>query len=383
MFHAASVNPVVPIDAPTRSDRRTTPNRSRIVPKLMIATAASAIRMGAQVYQEETASRAESALAATSVQPWTVRRFVARSLRSDLPGTARLPMGWIGGTSARNRRALGRLIYPPGAVVHRMDLSLPPAPHDVLTIYDIVAWKFPDETAPPPFAAEEARRAAAVVCISEHTAADAQELLGVGNPQVVHLGVDPRFLDAEPLPEAVLGDLGIRRPYVLHAGGSSERKNLRALAEAWPTVRQAHPDTDLVLAGPPHPRRTELFIDRPGAHLIGRVPDDVMPGLLAAASAVVVPSLYEGFGLPVLEAMATRTPVVVANTSSLVEVAGDAGIMVDPTATGIADGLLSALTGGADIEELRTRGRARVNEYTWDRCAREHARVWADVAGSL
>lgn len=353
------------------------------MPNLVIATTASAIRMGAQVYQEETASRAESALAATSLQPWAVRRFVARSIRSDLPGTARLPMGWIGGTSARNRRAVGRLIYPSGAVVHRMDLSLPPAPHDVLTIYDVVAWKFPDETTPPPFAAEEARRAAAVVCISEHTAADAHELLGVGNPQVVHLGVDPRFMDAEPLSEAVLGDLGIRRPYVLHAGGSSERKNLRALAEAWPTVRQAHPDADLVLAGPPHPHRTGLFADRPGVHLIGRVPDAVMPGLLAAASAVVVPSLYEGFGLPVLEAMAARTPVVVANTTSLVEVAGDAGIMVDPTGTGIRDGLLSALAGGPDVERLRTRGRERVNEYSWERCAREHARVWADVAASL
>lgn len=349
------------------------------MPELVVATMASAVPMGAQVYQEEIAGRAGSALERVSNgRPWLVDRMIARPMRSDLPGTRRVPVGWLTTTSVRNRRAFGRLIYPRRAVVHRMDLALPPSPHcDVLTIYDVVAWKFPDESAPLPFAAQEARAADAVVCISEHTAADAVELLGVRDPHVVHLGVDPRFLDAAPLPESALRQLGIRPPFVLHAGGASERKNLRALAEAWPVVHQAHPEVQLVLAGPEHRLRTDLFDGRPGTRLIGRAPDRIVPGLIASSSSVVVPSLYEGFGLPVLEAMAAGTPVVVARTSSLIEVAGDAGVLVEPTPSGIVEGLMFTLKGGQDVAMLTERGRDRAKQYTWERCAAEHAEVWS------
>ena len=89
------------------------------------------------------------------------------------------------------------------------------------------------------------------------------------------------------------------------------------------------------MTGPSHPRRTELFGSLPRTHLVGRVADDLVPGLMACAAAVVVPSKEEGFGLPALEAMAVRTPLVAADTSSFPEVVGDGGLLVDPTPAGL------------------------------------------------
>jgi glycosyltransferase involved in cell wall biosynthesis len=195
----------------------------------------------------------------------------------------------------------------------------------------------------------------------------------------VHNGVEARFFDAEPLPTDIRRALGLPERYVLHAGGASRRKNLEALAEAWPLVHRERPDLGLVLAGPPHRRRTELFDGMPGVVLAGRLPDEVMPGLVSSAATVVVPSLYEGFGLPALEAMAANVPVVAAATSSLPEVIGDTGILVDPTGSGIAGGLLDA-TRGDGTRALVRAARERAGHFTWERCAEGHARVWSSVA---
>ncbi|GAA1799095.1 glycosyltransferase [Agromyces neolithicus] len=261
-----------------------------------------------------------------------------------------------------------------------MNLELPPAPGaDVITLHDVVAWRFPDESAPVPAAIEEARRAAAVICVSEFSAREAVELLGISDPHIVYNGVEDRFFDAEPLPRGIRRSYGIPDEYVLHAGGASRRKNLEALAEAWPLVHRERPGLSLVLAGPAHRRRTELFDGMPGVVLAGRLPDETMPGVVASASAVVVPSLYEGFGLPALEAMAANVPVVAAATSSLPEVLGDTGILVDPTGVGIAAGLLDATRADA-AGGLIGAARERASRFTWERCAEEHARVWSSVA---
>jgi glycosyltransferase involved in cell wall biosynthesis len=348
----------------------------RTTQRLVVANIATAVPMGAQVYQEQVASRASAGLG----EGWRVDRMVVRSLRSPLPGTHRLPMGFLTSASERVRRQIGRAVYPRGAVVHRMNLELPPAPHaDVITLHDVVAWKFGDESAPVEAAAAEARRAAAVICVSGFTASEAVDLLGIEDPYVVPNGVDERYFDAVPLSAEVLAAMGVTGRFVLTGGGASERKNLAGLAEAWPLVRRARPDLSLVLSGPEHPRRTALFSGLPGVHLVGNLDPALVPGLMAAAEAVVVPSRYEGFGLPALEGMAVGVPVVAARTSSLPEVVGDAGLLVEPDAQGLSEGIVQATSGDAEVGVMVARGRARAAEFTWERSVAGHAAVWRDV----
>jgi glycosyltransferase involved in cell wall biosynthesis len=280
------------------------------------------------------------------------------------------------------RRAVGAVLYRRADVVHRMGLSLPPARvPEVVTVHDTVAWRFPDESRPEPYAAAETRRAAAVIAVSRFSADDAAERLGLERVHVVHNGVGAEFFDAEPLDAAGRARLGVEGRYVLHAGGSTLRKNLEGLADAWPRVRAAHPDVRLVLCGPPSERRDRLFGALPGVVRTGRVPDAVLPGLMAAASAVVVPSLYEGFGLPALEAMACGAPVVAADRSSLPEVCGDGAWLVEPDGASLAEGLVHALDEGEGVAARVRTGRARAARYTWERSAAGHAAVWREVLG--
>ena len=203
--------------------------------RLTIATIATDAPMGAQVYQERIAAGAGDALG----DGWLVRRAIFRSMRSELSGNRRLPFGAVAAASAPLRRQLGRLLYSGATVTHRMNLELPPASDgDVITIHDVVAWRFPDESPPVVAAAEEARRADAVICVSEFSANEAIELLSIRDPYVVHNGIDDAFFDAAPLSEAERAALRLPERYVLHAGGASSRKNLPALAEAWPLVHR-------------------------------------------------------------------------------------------------------------------------------------------------
>jgi glycosyltransferase involved in cell wall biosynthesis len=347
-------------------------------PTLTLATLAAGTPMGQQAYEERVAGLAPAVLGGAA----DVRRAVLRTLRSPLPGTARVP-GWLLRSAPTSvRRAAGAVLYRGADVVHRMGLSLPPATvPEVVTVHDTVAWRYPDETPPEPWAAEETRRAAAVIAVSQYSADDAAELLGLDRVHVVHNGVGEEFFDVAPLGDAALAGLGVVGRFVLHAGGSTLRKNLEGLAAAWPLVRAAHPDVRLVLCGPPSERRERLFGHLPGVVLPGRVPDAVLPPLMAAASAVVVPSLHEGFGLPALEAMACRVPVVAAARAALPEVCGDAAWLVEPDGPAIAEGLVHVLDEGDGVAARVEAGRARAAGFTWERTGAGHAAVWRDVLG--
>ncbi len=334
--------------------------------------------MGQQLYERELASRAPAELGSG----WEVRSVEVRTLRSPLPGTARVPSRLLSGASLTERRAAGRFLYRGCDVVHRMDLRLPPAPSpEVLTIHDIVPWRFSDEGRTPADAAATARRAAVVICPSQFSADEVATQFGVADPVAIHNGVDRAFFETAPLGESELAELGVRSPFVLHAGGSTDRKNLAGLADAWGRVRSARPDVTLVLVGPSDPRRERLFGPLGGTVLAGRVPDGTVRGLMASATAVVVPSLYEGFGLPALEGMAAGAPVVAARRSSLPEVCGDAAFLVEPDGAGIAEGLLAALEDGPATRDLVERGRLRAAGFTWESSVSAHARIWTSFAG--
>jgi glycosyltransferase involved in cell wall biosynthesis len=333
--------------------------------------------MGQQVYEQELGRRASAALG----PEWDVDHIVVRTLRSPLPGTVRVPSRLLIGASPAVRRGAGQLLYRGGGIVHRMDLRLPPAPRpEVLTVHDVVPLRFPDEGHLPSDAASSARRAAVVICPSQFAADEVASEFGVATPVAIHNGVNERFFGASPLAEADLHGLGVASPFVVHAGGCSARKNLSGLADAWPRVRSAHPDAVLVLLGPQDDRRDRLFAPLPGTVRLGRVDDATVPRLMAAAAAVVVPSTYEGFGLPALEAMAVGVPVVAAARSSLPEVCGDAAYLVEPDGGGLAEGLVAALADGPDTRSMVERGRQRALAFTWEASAEAHAAVWRSLA---
>ncbi|MHB1517544.1 MAG: glycosyltransferase family 4 protein [Acidimicrobiales bacterium] len=341
--------------------------------RLALAVLAASHPMGQQVYERELLLRAPDALG----PEWQVEPIVARSLRASVPGTVRVPSALLGAASPALRRSVGHVIYRGRDLVHRLDLRLPPAPGgEFLTIHDVVPWRFVDERVACSDAAESARRAAVVVCPSHFSAAEVTSEFGVKEPLVIPYGVGEAFLSAVPLDGHALDELGIHAPFVLHAGGCTERKNLSGLAGAWPLVRSVHRTTSLVLLGPADPRRDRLFRTQQGAVLTGRIPDELIAGVMAAASCVVVPSLYEGFGLPAVEAMAVGVPLVAANRSSLPEVCGDAGLLVEPSARGLAEGIIAVLDGGSLAETLTERGRQRARTLTWDASVRAHAELW-------
>ncbi|MGO0575718.1 glycosyltransferase family 4 protein [Ornithinimicrobium panacihumi] len=262
-----------------------------------------------------------------------------------------------------------------------MDLILPPPPGaNVVTLHDMVSWDFRDESDPVRAAIDELRTADTVICVSQFTAQTAQERMGLNNTVVVPNGVSEDYFNATPLPAEIRRKMGLRDPYLLYAGGSAQRKNLAGLADAWRLVAHRRPDWQLALSGATNPGRLRLFEGLPRVVHLGRVADEYMVGLMAGAGAAVVPSLYEGFGLPALEAMAARVPLVASNRASLPEVIGDGGTLVDPTPEGLAEGIEFVTSSVAAVDSLCAVGLERARQFTWERSAADHAKVWASLA---
>jgi len=199
--------------------------------------------------------------------------------------------------------------------------------------------------------------------------------------RVVPLGVDTSFFrPADPAQsQATARRYGIEGPYILYVGTLQPRKNLHRLLEAYATVRNwGFASHRLVLAGklahayPSLVREVRELGLEDSVLFPGFVAAKDLPALMSGCDAFVLPSLYEGFGLPILEAMACGAPVIASNVSSMPEVVGDAGLLTDPFDTdALALALRRVLSERDTRQELRQRGLQRASQFTWERCARE------------
>ena len=229
------------------------------------------------------------------------------------------------------------------------------------------------------------RRAAALVCISRATEHDLLERFPAarGKTRVVHLGADDRFgqkLPASEL-ERVRARYGLERPFVLSVGTIEPRKNLSRVIAAYSRLPRERRESHLLaLVGPLGWDFTQIVDEAAAADdvtLLGQVPDDDLAALYQACSVFCYPSLYEGFGLPLLEAMRSGAACITSNVSSLPEVGGDAVAYVDPRKVDeIRDALARLLAAEDERVALGERARERAAEFSWERMA-------ADLIGQL
>ena len=323
---------------------------------------------------------------------WIVGRHPAGRLATAglVPAvTARL--AWPGRVATRTWVTLRRPRLPAGVLadldmVHATSAAVPPTGGRplVATVHDLAFRHYPDAypAAGRRYHDRAARivagEAARVIAVSQATADDLTELYGVepARISVVPLGVEPPGAADQAAAAGLLADLGVRGPFLLAVGTLEPRKNLPRLLAAFGEVTDELPDHFLVVAGPvgwgPTLRPTW---DSVRVKLAGPVDDRVLQALYRTADGLAYPSLYEGFGLPVVEAMAHGLPVLTSDRSSLPEVAGDAAVLVDPLDRGaIAKGLVRLVTDSALRRRLADAGPRRAARFTWSATA---AGTWA------
>lgn len=264
---------------------------------------------------------------------------------------------------------------------------------EVLTIHDLAAERFPSlvkRGRASPKTRRVARRATAIITASESTARDLVELYGIPRQKisVIYNGVAKVFAPApkQEAREQVRRRCGIERPFILFAGTIEPRKNLPCLIRAYASLPRVKDEFALVIAG--QWGWGKLEVDRTlsevgiagNVHMMGYRSLDDLRWLYCAAELFVYPSLYEGFGLPPLEAMACGAPVITSRCSSLPEVVGSAGILVDPASVEeLASSIGRVLECGELQDAMRRRGLAQAKRFSWETCARETLRVYAAV----
>ncbi|MCC7359402.1 MAG: glycosyltransferase family 4 protein [Anaerolineales bacterium] len=231
------------------------------------------------------------------------------------------------------------------------------------------------------------RAAQRVITVSAAAAADLTHILRVPPHQVVTIpeAADPAFAPQPPERVAALrARLGLPERYLLYVGSNKPHKNLERLVRACLRLESAPP---LMVAGPWEARYSAVraIVEQAAAEarvrFLGPVAADDLPALYTGAALFVFPSLYEGFGLPPLEAMACGAPVACSSATSLPEVVGDAALLFDPASeTEIAAALRRALEGDALPADLRRRGLAQAARFSWDRAATQTAAIYRALA---
>ena len=293
-----------------------------------------------------------------------------------------------------------RLLRTGADLLHEPHYVLPPLTRcrSVVTIHDCIHLMFP-QYLPNSLAYYYARgamfaathQADRVLTVSEASKRDILRYYDIPpeKVQVIYNAMDERFLTPpdEATTDRVRQRYQLNHPFVLYVGNIKPHKNIERLVAAFSQARPLGPvGLKLVIVGDDlsnYPKLRQVVhrhqLDK-HVRFLGYQPQETLASFYRLAGAFVFPSLYEGFGLPPLEAMACGTPVVTSNVSSLPEVAGDAALLVDPTDTdAIAHGIVQALTDSTVSARLREAGPRRAREFSWARSARQIAAVYREV----
>ena len=314
----------------------------------------------------------------TRFPAWPARMLLRAWERSDGPTIDR----WLDGAD----------------VVHATNYLAPPSRHPVVvSVWDCTFVRSPELVSPAvrklePMLRRALRRGAWVHTgshfvaseIIEHFGAD---LAGPDRVVVVAPGIPELHRDGEVEPET---QALVKTPFILALGTIEPRKNLDGLVRAFGLLAPQHPDLHLVLAGPDGPGRRAVDLARAALPhhsasrivITGPVSDAGRTTLLESAAVLAYPSVYEGFGFPILEAMRSGVPVVASLAGSIPEVAGDAAALVEPLdPDALAAALARVLTDDDHRDELVARGRVRATEFSWGETARGLTELYAKAAG--
>jgi glycosyltransferase involved in cell wall biosynthesis len=235
----------------------------------------------------------------------------------------------------------------------------------------------------------DVHRADRVIAVSQHTAKDVVEFFKIDKERVrvVYHGVEDYFrpdVPAESILEIKINYRILTPQYILWVGTLEPRKNLPTLIEAYSKLKSIHSEYTLVLGGGPGWQYQDILNLALSLgnriQITGYLPQEDLIPLYAGASLFVYPSLYEGFGMPLLEAMASGVPIVASKTSSIPEVVGDAGILVDPLSiSDLSEAILKLLENSSLRSTYKERGIQRAKQFTWERAAQETLKIYQEI----
>jgi len=281
-------------------------------------------------------------------------------------------------------------------VDHSLSIISKPVP-TVITVHDLAFFRHPEaytmsrRVYKSLISRPSIRRANKIITVSEYTKQEVLELTGVdpGKVHVVHNGINDEFRliqDREPV-DRFIREHSLPPRYILFVGTLQPRKNVVGLIKSYALLmeRKAVPH-HLVICGEKGWIFDEIFMEVERSRLNDRVrfiesiPHEHLPYLYNGAELFVYPSLFEGFGLPLLEAMRCGVPVVASSTTSMPEVVGDAGVLIDPNdVEGFAQSMEEILCDGELAADLARRGLERSREFSWDKCARQTLDIYRSM----
>ena len=257
---------------------------------------------------------------------------------------------------------------------HSSDWAQPPTgAKKVTTVHDLTPWLYPVETDPQIVAVHQARmrwvvkECDQIICVSQNTASDLKRLFGISNDRIKVI------YEAVPEAHKLTPQITKQANYVVTIGARQPRKNISRLIEAFRKYKSKYNlPPKLIVIGESSHSAADAEIS-----FTGFVSDQQLVDLLAGASVFVYPSLYEGFGLPILEAFYHNVPVACSNTSAFPEVAGDAAVYFDPLSEeGIAKAMAEAI---ANRAKLVTAGKTQLDKFSWEKTARMTLKIYESV----